>query len=365
MSSINIAIIILHYKNLDDTRACLVSVKNIDYPLRLPLGRGREERGFSVFLINNDSINHGQILKNEFGEFITLVQNPKNLGFAEGNNAGIKVALADSKTDAVLLLNNDTIVDSNILREMTSRLSPPAKGESEGVIGMVAPRMMQYRDKGAIDNLGIQLMSSGLPFNRRSVNDKLFCPTGGAALYTRKLLETIFIPRHPERSEAESRDPSANHETLRQAQGDGYYFDPAFYAYAEDLDLGFRARLMGFKADYSPNAIVFHKGSATTAPMSDFAVYHTYRNLIWTQYKNFPTLLLLWQSPWLALGWIFILVLYIKKGRGKIILRALWAGITGLPATTKERQTIQRQRQATQKEILSWFAPGLFPRSYL
>lgn len=320
-----IAIIILHYKNLDYTRECLRSLQNIQYPLStLPLGKGEAQRGFSVFLVNNDNVNQGQILKNEFSDFITLIQNSKNLGFAEGNNVGIRAALADKTTDAVLILNNDTIVDANILREMV-------KPETH----MVAPRMMQYRDKGAVDNLGVQLMSSGLPFNRRHSKDKLFCPTGGAALYTRKLLEAVGL------------------------------FDGQFYAYAEDLDLGFRARLMGFTAEYSPNAIVYHKGSAATAPMSDFAVYQTYRNLLWAQFKNFPTLLLLWQSPWLFLGWIFIFVLYIKKGRGKIILRAFWDGLMGLPAILKERQTIQQQRKATQKEILSWLSPGLFPRSYL
>ena len=110
----HIAIIILHYKNLDDTRACLQSVKNINYPLSPttpPLPRrgsgGGSADGYRVILVNNDTINHGQILKNEFGDFIFLVQNPKNLGFSEGNNAGIRAALADSQTDAVFILNND------------------------------------------------------------------------------------------------------------------------------------------------------------------------------------------------------------------------------------------------------------------
>ena len=325
-----IAIIILHYKNLDHTRECLRSVKNIQYP------------NFSVFVVNNDKPYDAQILHREFGNFITLIQNSHNLGFSEGNNVGIGAALADKTNDAVLLLNNDTIVDPNILRELA------LSGAD-----MTAPRMMQYHDRAEVDNLGIQLMSSGLPFNRRHARDKLFCPSGGAALYTRKLLEAVS----PAFTKSLSR--------VCRGKGVGGWLGPRFYAYAEDLDLGFRARLMGFKADYTPNAIVYHKGSAATAPMSDFAVYQTYRNLIWTQYKNFPALLLLWQSPWLALGWIFILALYIKKGRAKIILRAFWDGIKGLSAITKERQTLQRQRQATQKEILSWFAPGLFPRSYL
>ena len=164
-----IAIIILHYKNLDDTRECLRSLQKVDYPLSsLPLTKGETQRGFSVLVINNDKPHDGQILQAEFSDFIQLIQNKENLGFAEGNNVGIRAALADKKTDAILLLNNDTIVDPNILREMTARFSPPYQGgDTEGVLGMVAPRMMQYLNRGEVDNLGIELMVSGLPFNRR------------------------------------------------------------------------------------------------------------------------------------------------------------------------------------------------------
>ncbi|MDP1709469.1 MAG: glycosyltransferase family 2 protein [Candidatus Komeilibacteria bacterium] len=311
-----IAIIVLHYKNLSDTRECLQSLQKIDYP------------AFSVIVVNNDAPNHGQILKKEFGDFITLIQNKENLGFSEGNNIGIRSALADKSIDAVFLLNNDTVIDPNILRAVAAM-----DGD------MIAVRMMQFDNRDAIDNLGIELMAwSGLPFNRRDDKAKLFCPCGGAAFYSRKLLEVIATK--------------------------GWFFDPLFYAYAEDLDLGFRARLAGFSALYTPEAAVYHKGSAATAKMSDFAVYHTYRNLIWTHFKNTPLLLLLWQLPCLAIGWIFLFCLYTAKGQGLTIWRAFFDGIVGLRLFLPRRAAIQKKYQVSSRTILSWFAPGLFPKNY-
>ena len=122
---------------------------------------------------------------------------------------------------------------------------------------------------------------------------------------------------------------------------------------------------MGFKASYAADAIVYHKGSAATSKLSDFAVYQTYRNLLWTQIKNFPLALLLWQSPWLALGFLVIFIHYITKGRPLIILRAIIAGELGMLPILKKRRLIQKRRTATNKQILSWFETGLFPKNLL
>lgn len=348
-----IAIIILHYKNLADTRECLESLKKIDYP------------NYSIIVVNNDSPEDGQKLQDEFGDFINLIQNKENLGFSEGNNVGIRAALADERVDAVLILNNDTVVEPNFLSEM-------AKIDA----GMVAPRLLNYNNRDKIDNLGVQLMSSGLPFNRTDENHKLFCPSGGCALYTRELLEAIDITiRHPELVsgsvlESYKQMPKPSTSAGRQVRHDdiatdAYYFDPLFFAYCEDIDLGFRARLLGFTAAYATKAIVYHKGSAATSKMSDFAVYHTYRNLLWTQFKNFPALLLLWQSPWLGAGWFFIIALYLFKGRPGVILRAFSDGVPGLRFILSRRQQVQRNRKVTQKQIISWFSSGLFPKKFL
>ncbi|MBI1961723.1 MAG: glycosyltransferase family 2 protein, partial [Parcubacteria group bacterium] len=311
----HIAIIVLHYKNLADTRACLKSLEKIDYPpIISPLVfRGGLKGGFSVIVVNNDAVEHGRTLKNEFSN-ITLIQNQSNAGFAEGNNVGIRHALADSQTDAVLILNNDTQVEPDFLNEMASELSPPYQGGDTEGVHMIAACMMQYDKRDTVDNLGVVMMKSGLPFNRIDEHQKLFCPSAGCALYSRKLLERVAYERN----------------------GEQYYFDRTYFAYAEDLDLGFRARLLGFEPAYAKDAVVYHKGSASSSKLSDLAVCNTYRNLIWTQYKNYPATLFLRNLFWLILGWKLIFLGYVFKGRPLVMIRAVFDGIRGL-STMKQK----------------------------
>jgi len=335
-----ISIIILHYKNLSDTRECLKSLQKLDY-----------ER-FNVILVNNDSLEHKDSLEREFNDFVKIIQNEKNLGFAEGNNVGIQVALEDQQTDAVLLLNNDTVVEPNFLSEMLK-----IKAD------MISPQMIDYNDHNKIDNLGIVLMTSGLPFNRTNENQKLFCPSGGCALYTRKLLEDVATPsRH---SEFVSESTSSKNKILNQVQDDVCYFDPTYFAYCEDLDLGWRARNKGFEAGYSTKAIVYHKGSSIHGKLSDFAIYHTYRNLLWTQFKNMPFELLLWQCPWFFAGCIFIFFYYILKAKSILIIKTILHGLIGIISRFNSRSKNLKNKTASNKKILSLLETGLFPKNLI
>ncbi len=338
MKDQQIAIIVLHYKNLGDTIACLHSLQNLTY------------KSHTVYVVNNDTSKHAEELEKQFPEY-TYIQNEANLGFAEGNNVGIRKALADD-ADAVVLLNNDTVVEPNFLTDMVKHISsntqPPPTPLTESSsaqalstrggthIGMVAPRMMQCDNKEKVDNLGVVCMSSGLPFNRMQTNTSLFCPSAGCALYTKKLLETVAI--------------------------DDWYLDPLYFAYAEDFDLGFRARLAGFDVAYAQDAVVYHKGSASTSKVSDFAVYHTYRNLFWTQLKNFPLLLLLWQLPWLFFGWVSLFGYYLLKGKPMLIIKAVLDAVLGVRFIIGRRMSIQKNIAVSNKQILSWFATGLYPK---
>ncbi|MDP3995223.1 MAG: glycosyltransferase family 2 protein [bacterium] len=319
MNTPHIAIIVLHYKNLDDTRACLASLEKIDY------------QHYSVIVVNNDAHEHGDNLKREFPD-ITLIQNVSNVGFAEGNNVGIRAALKNDRTDAVLILNNDTEVEPGFLSAMTN-----VRGD------MIAARMMQYNDRNNVDNLGVVIMKSGLAFNRLDEKQKLFCPSAGCALYSRKLLEAVAYER----------------------DGTQYYFDRTYFAYAEDVDLGFRARLLGFEPGYAQGAIVYHKGSASSSKLSEFAVYNTYRNLMWTQYKNYPASLFLQNIFWIILGWKLIFWGYVFKGRPRIIARAIFDGLAGLSVMKRKRAEIQKKRAIDCRTMRSWFESGLFPKNLL
>ena len=96
-----IAVVVLHYRNLDDTLECLASLKNQDYP------------NYEIILVDNasgDPLN--EVLKDHSN--LHLISNSKNLGFAEGNNVGVRSAMHRG-ADAVLLLNNDTIASAGLL----------------------------------------------------------------------------------------------------------------------------------------------------------------------------------------------------------------------------------------------------------
>ena len=355
MNAPHIAIIVLHYKNLADTRACLRSLANVGYPR------------YSIILVNNDAPAHAKALKEEFPN-VTLIQNQSNVGFAEGNNIGIRAALKDDQTDAVLILNNDTEVEPDFLSEMAKQLPPPVFRRGSGGGDMIAATMMQDNDRDKVDNLGVVMMKNGLPFNRFDENQKLFCPSAGCALYSRKLLEAIRITPVIARERTRDRGNPVNNEIAtppKAARDDIWYFDRTYFAYAEDVDLGFRARLLGFEPGYAENAVVYHKGSASSSKLSDLAVYNTYRNLIWTQYKNYPLTLFLRHLFWLVLGWQLIFFGYLFKGRPLVVIKAIFDGVAGLSAMKQKRNEIQKKRVADARAIRSWFERGLFPKNLL
>ena len=203
--------------------------------------------------------------------------------------------------------------------------------ESDKSIGMIAPRMLRADNQQTIDNLGIVLTRSGIPFNRKRVNQRLFCPTG-VALYSRSMLETV-------------RDGND-------------YFDPEFFAYAEDFDLGFRAILAGYLSAYSDEAIIYHKGSASAIAMSDFNVFHTQRNVLWTWIKDMPCKNFLKNMPWLLAGQLAIMVLYIFRKRPGVIGRANFQAIRNFRRMYKKRRRIQASMVISQSDLESHMEPS-------
>jgi glycosyltransferase involved in cell wall biosynthesis len=122
-----VSIIILNWNGLDDTIECLESLKRISYP------------NYEVILIDNGSEkNDAEILRQRFGDYAHVIHNEKNLGFAQGNNVGIKHVLKNSKPDFILLLNNDTVVDTEFLGALV------AAGERDPKTGILGPKLLCY-----------------------------------------------------------------------------------------------------------------------------------------------------------------------------------------------------------------------------
>jgi GT2 family glycosyltransferase len=107
------------------------------------------------------------------------------------------------------------------------------------------------------------------------------------------------------------------------------YFDEQHFAYLEDIDIGYRARIFGYRNVYAPKAVVYHVGSGSTGSTHNaFKVKLSARNNVYLVYKNMPFLQILLNSPLLLLGYGIKWIFFLKKGLGKEYLAGLREGIT-------------------------------------
>jgi len=312
MEQPKVTITILHWKHVADTMHCLESLQKCTY------------QNFQIILLLNGCALEDKInIKNTIGSRWTkliILETDENMGFAEGNNIAIRYALNNLHPEYILTLNNDIEVKNNFIEEAVAKAL-------QG-IDMVQCLMYEFTNRNKIDKAGIRLSLSLLPFDIKDVDNHhpLFCPSAGAALYSRKLLETIALERQLTSGFSSSITKD--------------YFDSDYFAYAEDLDLGFRARLMGFNAALAYQSIVYHRGSASTATMSDFVIYHTYRNLIWTLLKAAPKIWRFTLGLLFLIGQLAILVKNFTRGQHKHIIQAWRDALTDKALNLTKREII-------------------------
>jgi GT2 family glycosyltransferase len=245
----------------------------------------------------------------------------KNLGFAAANNWA--VAMCD--TEFVALLNPDAFPHPDWLEKLL------AAAERHPEAAAFGSRQMIDGQPGIVDGTGDAYHVSGLSWRTghgRPLRDgdlverEIFSPCAAAALYRRS--------------------------ALLEVGG----FDEDFFCYFEDVDLGFRLRLAGYKCVYVPDAVVDHVGSASSGgKRSDFAVYHGHRNLVWCFVKNMPNPMFF---PLLFAHFsqsILTVLIYLVRGQGRIFAKAKWHATKKLPQFWKKRQAIQRVRRASWREI--------------
>ncbi len=224
-SNSSVAIILVNWNGFEDSKKCLVSLKELNY------------ESFKVFLVDNGSENdEGKKLKSLFPE-IELIQSEKNLGFTGGNNLGIKKAV-DMGFSHVLLLNNDTEVDSGFLLEMMSTYG------SDPSVGMVQPMIVFMKDPSTIWSAGGEWkpsFSRAITLgDRKKINSysidqtDLGWATGCAILISSEVITKIGL------------------------------LDDQFFMYFEDVDWSIRVRNEGYRILLSPKALVFHEAGASS-----------------------------------------------------------------------------------------------------
>lgn len=237
-----VSIIVLNFNGEEDTMECLESLKKINYP------------NCEIILVDNGSTDGSvESLKKTYPE-IGIIENGSNLGFSEGNNEGIRKAM-ENKTDYILMLNNDTIVDPGFLAKLIKA------AERDSKIGVVGPVIYHYNDANKIQSAGSRVsLKTGecsLIKEDRIIKDNSKEPydvdyvVGCALLAKSKLFEEI---------------------------GE---LNKAYFAYWEETDWCFRVRKRGYKVLCVPGAKIWHKGGATSKKTSGFTEYHMGRNMFW------------------------------------------------------------------------------------
>jgi GT2 family glycosyltransferase len=273
-------------------------------------------RDFEAVVVDNASSDGSpDRIEREFPS-VRMIRERVNLGFAAGNNVGFRHAAA---SDWAVLLNPDAFAEPDWLEKLVAAATERPDCAS------IASRLLSANDPATFDGVGDVYHLTGLHWREahgRPVTDsalspkEIFSPCAAAALYR----------------------VSALHE----AGG----FDEDYFCYAEDVDLGFRLRLLGYKSWYEPRSVALHVGSATTGVRSDFAAYHGYRNSIWTFVKDMPGPLLWLCLPLHLFGHAAQFARLVMRGQGKVAWRALSDAIAGLPNAWRKRSQVQAARRA-------------------
>jgi GT2 family glycosyltransferase len=259
-----------------------------------------------------------------------------NTGFAVANNLAIAAASADSEW--IALINPDAFASPHWLEELMAAANANPRFDVFGskLINANHPTLLDgagdvYHMSGLVWRMG---HGAALPTDVEAVHE-VFSPCAGAALYRRS--------------------------ALRETGG----FDEDYFCYVEDVDLGFRLRLAGYRCLYVPESIAHHIGSGTTGGQhSAFALYHGHRNLVWTFVKNMPGILFWLLLPLhVALNLVSI-ILFSFRGHGKIILRAKRDACLGLPEMWRKRRHIQKNRVVTIGAIWRQLDKRLRPSKY-
>ena len=261
-------------------------------------------------------------------EYIRLSE---NTGFAAGNNYAIKRCT----TELVALLNPDAFPEPEWLAELVNAAYHYPQAASFGSCQLIDSQ------NDMIDGVEDVCHISGLVWRgghgrprspRDGVAREIFSPCAAAALYRRDAVHDVGG------------------------------FDEDFFCYVEDVDLGFRLRLMGWQSRYVPSAVVRHVGSATTGGAhSDFSVYHGHRNLIWMYVKNMPGVLLWWLLPLHVMMNLVSILAFVFKGKGKTIGRAKLDALAGLPKVWRKRTMIQNSRNVSWLAVLNMLNRKLLP----
>lgn len=257
-----VSVVVVAWNAGEALRACLGSLA------------AQNERDFEVVVVDNGSQDGSAAWVARQHPGVRLVALAQNTGFAEGCNRGIAAA----RGRWIATLNDDARPDAEWLASLArvARAAP-------ATLGMLQSRILRLERPGELASTGVELApdgcfadrDAGRPVGEGASGPEVFCPSAAAALYRREMLDQVTLSTG--------------------------VFDRGYFAYFEDVDLGWRCRLAGWEARYVPEATVLHAEHASARRREPgFLEKQCRRNRIGTLLKNASAGLLVRAAPQLV-----------------------------------------------------------------
>ncbi|HEY5526401.1 MAG TPA: glycosyltransferase family 2 protein [Candidatus Anoxymicrobiaceae bacterium] len=323
----SVSVVVINYNGLADLPGCLESVTAQDHSdIELVIIDNASSDGSREWLREWAACRAGSLANSS----PRLVENDNNTGFSPALNQGIKA----SAGELVMPLNTDVVLDESFISRLAARLDEPGVGSTSGKL----LRFPVGGDNNVIDTVGHSIFRNRLAWNIGEGRigstaylepAEIWGTCGAAAIYSRDMLEDVAV--------------------------DGEIFDEDFFAFWEDLDVDWRARLRGWKSVYEPGAVAWHRRGGAGYRKSLLVERHNFKNRYLMMIKNDSGRGVLRNLP----GIVFTEVL--KAGALLVRCpRALAGGadvIRLLPVMLRKRRAIQSRRLVPARDIEEWFEP--------
>lgn len=314
---ISIAVQIVTYNSTDDIKLCLKSVFSQTYPIE------------QVVVVDNNSQDNIQDVM-AFYPHVHFVQNSVNNGFVGGHNQ----ALTYTDTDYVLVLNPDVVLDKEYIERIIEYMVLHKN------IGAATGKLYRDIDKQIIDSTGIDIKKNRRAIDRGSgevdqgqydAAINVFGVSGAAAIYKREMIDMILE--------------------------EGQFFDESFFAYKEDVDVSWRARLAGWDICFVPTAIAKHergwKDNKSRQHISLKTRKHSFINRHYYIVKNDQLLYFLLHLPAIFLyEMLCIIYMLFKEPQLFSAYQSLFKEYNALKS---KRRIIQLKRRVPNMQIYKYF----------
>ena len=284
-------------------------------------------KSFEVIVVDDASTDDSCSFVRSQYSWVHLIRLEHNTGFCHAVNTGIKA----SKGNYIALINNDVELDKDWLICMVQAMQayPDAFG--------ISSKVLNYYDRKTIDDAGDIYTREGRAFKRwNSLSDErfnhrteeIFSPSGAASLFSVSALDKAGL------------------------------WDEHFIAYLDDVDIGFRARLLGYKSYYEPKAVAYHMVSRSYGKNTVAMGALVLRNNTAVMIKDMPLPLIVGYFPWLIIGHLKIMKFILSIGGLKALIKGYIMLIKMMPYLLQARSVIKDKTVITVKTLKSAILKG-------